>query len=90
MPVCSTTHGEQKGRNMKHRTGNHAEILKNFDDFPDTTRVRLPVVCLLFGTSPATVWRRVSGGKIPRPRKDGRITYWLAGELRAKLKEGAE
>ncbi|MBU1223089.1 MAG: transcriptional regulator [Gammaproteobacteria bacterium] len=75
---------------MKHRIGNHAEILKNFDDFPDATRVRLPVVCLLFGTSPATVWRRVGDGKIPTPRKDGRITYWLAGELRAKLAEGAQ
>lgn len=68
--------------------GVNAEILKNFDDFPDATRIRLPVVRLLFGASPATVWRRVRDGKIPAPRKDGRITYWLAGELRAALREG--
>lgn len=70
--------------------GATAEILKNFDDFPDATRVRLPVVRLLFGTSAATVWRRVRDGKLPTPRKDGRITYWLAGELRAALREGAQ
>lgn len=74
---------------MKTTPGNHAETLRNFDDFPDDTRVRLPAVCLLFGVSPATVWRRVRDGKIPAPRKDGRITYWLAGEVRAALREGA-
>lgn len=75
---------------MKTRSGNHAEILRNFDDFPDATRVRLPVVCLLFAASPATVWRRVGAGKLPAPRKDGRITYWTAGELRAALRGGAQ
>lgn len=74
---------------MKHTHGVTAEILKNFDDFPDATRIRLPVVRLLFGTSSATVWRRVKTGKIPAPRKDGRVTFWLAGELRAALREGA-
>lgn len=71
-------------------TGATAEIIKNFDDFPDATRVRLPVVRLLFGVSSATVWRRVRDGLLPQPKRDGRITYWLAGELRAKLAEGAQ
>lgn len=70
--------------------GATAEILKNFDDFPDATRVRLPVIRLLFGVSSATAWRRVRDGKIPAPRKDGRITYWLAGEVRTALREGAQ
>lgn len=74
---------------MKTTPGNHAETLKNFDDFPDATRVRLPVVRLLFGVSSATAWRRVRDGRLPAARKDGRITYWLAGELRAALREGA-
>lgn len=69
-------------------SGVSAEILKNFDDFPDATRVRLPVVRLLYGASSATIWRRVRDGKIPAPRKDGSITYWLAGEVRAALREG--
>lgn len=69
--------------------GATAEILKNFDNLPDAARVRLPVVCLLWAASPATVWRRVKAGSLPAPRKDGRITYWLAGELRAALRKAA-
>ena len=74
---------------QKQSHGVSAEILKNFDDFPDATRIRLPVVRFLFGISAPTVWRRVRDGRLPFPRKDGRITYWLAGELREKLREGA-
>lgn len=63
--------------------------LANFDHAPDDARVRLPVVAALFGYSPATVWRRVKAGSLPAPRKDGRITFWLAGELRAALRKVA-
>lgn len=69
--------------------GVNAEIFKNFDDFPDTARIRLPVVRCLFGISAPTVWRRVRAGRLPSPRKDGAVTYWLAGELREKLREGS-
>lgn len=67
-----------------------APALANFDHSPDDARVRLPIVAALFGYSPATVWRRVKAGGLPAPRKDGRTTYWLVGELRAKLREGAQ
>lgn len=70
--------------------GVSAEILKNFDGFPYNARIRLPVVRALFGISAPTVWRRVRAGRLPSPRKDGpSVTYWLAGELREKLREGA-
>lgn len=72
----------------KHFHGNSA-ALANFEHLPDDARVRLPVVRLLFGVSSVTVWRRVRDGKIPPARKDGGITYWLAGELRAALRGGA-
>jgi len=64
--------------------------IANFEHVPYDARTRLPVVTALFSCSPATVWRRVKSGDLPAPRKDGRITYWLAGELRAKLSEGAQ
>lgn len=67
-----------------------AHILANFEHSPDDARARLPVVAALFACSPATVWRRVKSGDLPAPRKDGRMTYWLAGELRGKLREGAK
>lgn len=70
---------------METRT---TETLRDFDNLPAAARVRLPAVCRLFGISPATAWRRVRDGRIPKPRKDGVITYWQAGDLRAALREG--
>lgn len=66
-----------------------ALALANFEHSPDDARVRLPVVAALFGYSAATVWRRVKAGGLPAPRKDGRITYWTAGELRDALRKAA-
>lgn len=83
METCVTTSKPQAPRLLAH-------LLANFEHSPDDARARLPVVAALFACSPATVWRRVKAGSLPAPRKDGRITYWLAGELRAKLKEGAK
>lgn len=73
----------------KHSHGNSA-ALENFDSLPDDARVRVPVVRALFGYSAPTLYRRVQSGHLPRPRKDGAISFWLAGELRAKLAEGAQ
>lgn len=55
----------------------------NFDNLPDSSNVRLPVVQLLYGISAATVWRNVKNGNIPKPRKlTSRTTCWNVGELR--------
>ncbi len=59
--------------------------LKNFDSLPDSASVRLPVVQGLYGCSPATAWRWVREGKMPQPKRRGRITSWNVGELRASL-----
>ena len=56
-----------------------------FDDLPDCARAALPVVCMLYDVSPATVWRRVKSGDIPAPIKDGSSTRWLVGDLRRAL-----
>jgi len=45
------------------------EALKNFDQLPNTANVRQPVVQALYACSPASVWRGVNAGRIPKPRK---------------------
>lgn len=63
-----------------------SEALKNFDQLPDSASVRQPVVQSLYACSPASVWRGVKAGRIPKPRKlSPRTTCWNVGELRAAL-----
>jgi predicted DNA-binding transcriptional regulator AlpA len=59
--------------------------LAEFDQLPNAARTALPVVCGLYGASPATVWRRVKAGLIPAPIKEGGSTRWVVGDLRAAL-----
>ena len=62
------------------------DALRNFDSLPDSANVRLPVVAALFACAGATVWRRVSAGTLPAPRKLGaRVTAWNVGDLRRAL-----
>jgi predicted DNA-binding transcriptional regulator AlpA len=68
------------GRSKKPRVD-----LIDFDDLPATARASLPVVCKLWDISPATAWRRVGAGLIPKPIKEGGSTRWLVGELRNAL-----
>jgi predicted DNA-binding transcriptional regulator AlpA len=57
--------------------------LAQFDALPDSANVRLPVVVALFGISPATAWRWVKAGILPKPHKAGpNTTAWKAGEIR--------
>lgn len=65
------------------------ESLKHFDSLPDSAQVRLPTVTALFACSPATIWRRVKAGTIPKPvRLSPRVTAWNVGQLRAVLSNG--
>ena len=72
---------------MPHRSSpDIAESLRHFDSLPDSAHVRQPTVEALFGISPATIWRRVASGALPKPHKfSERITTWNVGELRAML-----
>lgn len=66
------------------------EALKNFDQLPDSAHVRLPTTCAIYACSPASVWRGVKAGRIPKPRKlSPRVTCWNVGELRAALAKAA-
>ena len=64
------------------------DALKNFDSLPNSAHVRLPVVAALFGSSPATVWRRVKAKTLPAPRKlSERVSAWNVGQLRSALSD---
>lgn len=57
-----------------------------FDHLPDSAFVRLPVMVNLYGVSPATIWRGVKSGAIPKPVKltEG-TTAWNVGLVRTAL-----
>lgn len=62
------------------------EPLKNFDVLPDSAYVRIPTVAALFACSPATIWRGVRDGRIPKPVKHfERASAWNVGALRTAL-----
>lgn len=62
------------------------DALKNFDLLPDSCHVRLPVVQALYACSPASVYRGILAGRIPKGRKlSPRTTCWLVRELREAL-----
>ena len=63
-----------------------SDSLKNFDVLPSSAFVRLPVLEVLYACSPATIWRGVKSGRIPKPKKlSPRTTGWNVGELRQAL-----
>ena len=69
-----------------HTKSELSEALINFDQLPNSANVRLPIVMALYGISPATVWRNVKIGNIPKPNKlTARTTVWNVGELRISL-----
>jgi len=73
---------------MTHHTNQGAipDALTNYDSFPDSAHVRLPVVQALYGCSSATIWRMVKRGTLPAPRKlSERVTAWNVGDLRKAL-----
>jgi len=70
---------------MTQLTSTDERALMRFSSLPDCARVRLPVVCLLFGISTATAWRWSHSGRLPSPCKISGVTFWNVGELRQHL-----
>jgi predicted DNA-binding transcriptional regulator AlpA len=62
-----------------------ANLLKSFDDLPDSAHIAEPVVRAIVGCSHASLWRWAKAGILPQPRRFGRSTRWHVGELRAVL-----
>src|SRR5665647_208508 len=61
------------------------EALTNFNSYPDSAQVRLPVVKALFGVSSATVWRMVKAKTLATRKLTPRTTTFNVGELRQAL-----
>jgi predicted DNA-binding transcriptional regulator AlpA len=60
--------------------------LSQFSEMPSASFIRLPVVALLYGHSPATVWRNCKKGLMPSPVKiSERVTAWNVGQIKADL-----
>ena len=71
---------------MNSISSNINPSLRHFDELPSSGFVRLPVVVSLLGVSPATVWRNVKNGNLPKPKKlTPRTTVWNVGELREAM-----
>ncbi len=62
------------------------EALAQFEQLPNSSFIRLPVIKRLYGVSAATIWRGVKKGTIPKPSKlTERTTAWNVGQIRAAL-----
>lgn len=42
-------------------------------------------VMALSGWSHSTLYARIAAGRFPRPRKDGRMSWWMASDVLAAL-----
>ena len=73
-------------RNIASTYGLLPAALVHFDSLPNSAHVRLPTVVALYGSSPATIWRRVKAGLLPAPLKLGpNTTAWRVGDLRRSI-----
>ena len=62
------------------------KALAQFEQLPNSSFIRLPVIKGLYGVSAATIWRGVKKGTIPKPSKlTERTTAWNVGLVRAAL-----
>ena len=63
-----------------------SSTLSQFDLLPNSAFIRLPDMVILYGVSPATIWRGVKSGAIPKPVKiTSRTTAWNVGVVREAL-----
>lgn len=67
---------------MKPLHGLHLANFIQFDQLPESSFVREPVVLSLYSCSHSTLWRWVKAGLIPQPKKLGSNAIWNVGELR--------
>lgn len=86
-PHRTTSSGTQRRRaaNTTQPAG-PPPALKNFDDLPDSSHVRAPIVAAVLGCSIGTVWRLAKAGKLKPRRLSARCTCFNVGELRAYMR----
>lgn len=67
---------------IEKRAAKKSKVLAQFDELPDSAHVDVRTVAGLYGCSVPTVWRRVTAGLIPTPKKFDHSTRWNVGEIR--------
>src|SRR6185437_10940558 len=81
---------DQKAARRAARERNTRQSIEHFHTLPDSAGVRLPVVCAVFGISPATTWRWTKERRLPQPRRvSPKVTTWPVGALRELLNRSA-
>tara|TARA_B110000503_G_scaffold29412_1_gene47138 strand:+ start:727 stop:975 length:249 start_codon:yes stop_codon:yes gene_type:complete len=62
------------------------EVLRNFDNLPKTSYIRLPTIMVLYGLSKSTILREIKKGNIPPSIKlTTRTTGWKVEDIRQNL-----
>lgn len=62
------------------------DSVRNLDSLPDSALIDIASVLALTGKSRATLYRWVSGGQFPKPRKIGNSrNLWSVGDIRRTL-----
>jgi predicted DNA-binding transcriptional regulator AlpA len=62
---------------------------RNFDELPDTARIKIATVLAVTSVSHATIYRWMALGKFPKPHKIGNSqNMWSVGEVRRALSAG--
>ena len=63
--------------------------LTDFDGLPDSALLNIKEIRHLAGRSPASIWRDVKRGRLPRPISIGpNASRWRAADVRAYLMGG--
>ena len=63
--------------------------LQQFGSLPDDALIGIRPLCVLIDRSPASIWRDVAAGRLPRPTKVGHSTRWRVGNVRAVMRGAA-
>ncbi len=61
--------------------------VRNWEALPDAANVDIRVVSLMTGRSIPSIWRDVSAGRLPQPRRiTPRCSRWSVGSIRVHLR----
>ena len=66
------------------------QVIRDFDQLPNSQQVRLPVTKAIFGVSSATIWRMVKNKQLKSYKLTERTTTFNVGEIRALLASKVE
>ncbi len=57
----------------------------NYQNLPAEARLRMRQVQPVVGLAVSTIWRNTANGTFPKPAKNGSVTTWSWGQIRAYL-----